>query len=366
MSPVTHNLLTLSSMWDLRWTAATFVVVVLASLVVRSVVLNAAGKWARPGSALATLADTVRRPSLLWIVVLGIYVAVDASDLPRRFAVPFATVLRVAIILSVTMTAADLLGTLIKRGGERQALGLGVTGLGHSVARGLVWIVGGLVLLSAIGVQITPILTALGVGGLAVALALQDTLSNLFAGVHILADKPIRVGDYAKLAEGVEGFVVDIGWRSTRLRTFANNIVIVPNKKVAESIITNYDLPDAFTGLSVKIVVDYSADADRIESLLLDELQRAAREVPGIQSQPAPVVRLVPGFGDNGLEFTLSCQVASDTDQGLVQHELRKRVLRRFRTEGIPIPPARTVTLREAAALLHRPEEEQRTDHRQS
>src|SRR5205814_7793895 len=101
-----------------------------------------------------------------------------------------------------------------------------------------------LILLDVLGVKITPLLTALGVGGLAVALALQDTLSNLFAGVHLLADRPIRVGDYVKIAENIEGHVVDVGWRSTRVRTLGNNVMIVPNKRVAESVIVNYDMPE--------------------------------------------------------------------------------------------------------------------------
>src|SRR6266404_164685 len=107
-------------------------------------------------------------------------------------------------------------------------------------------------------VAITPILTALGVGGLAVALALQDTLSNLFAGLHLLADKPIRVGDYVRLsAESVEGYVVDVGWRSTRIRMLQNNVVVVPNKRVAESVITNYDLGETRMALLIRVRVGY-------------------------------------------------------------------------------------------------------------
>src|SRR5437868_4076581 len=77
-----------------------------------------------------------------------------------------------------------------------------------------------------------------------IVLGLQDTLSNLFAGVHLLADRPIRVGDYVKIGDGVEGFVLDVGWRSTRVRLLHNNIVIVPNRTVAQSVITNYDMPE--------------------------------------------------------------------------------------------------------------------------
>jgi len=193
-------------------------------------------------------------------------------------------------------------------------------------------------LLSAVGIHITPILTALGVGGLAVALALQDTLSNLFAGAHLLADRPIRVGDYVKLADTVEGYVMDIGWRSTRVRMLQNVVVTIPNKKVAESIITNFDMPEPRLALGIRVAVDYGSDADRVEQLLVEEATRAVGEVPGLLGEPAPSVRLIPGFGDFSLDFTLGCHVASFTDQFLVQHELRKRILRRFSAEGVPIP----------------------------
>src|SRR5436190_1223926 len=142
-----------------------------------------------------------------------------------------------AVAFVVTVVAALALRALLARALRRRtrALGLQVTGLAQTVARVTICIVGALVLLSVLGIHVTPILTALGVGGLAVALALQDSLSNLFAGLHLLADKPIRVGDYVKIADAVEGYVVDIGWRSTRVRRLQNTVVVVPNKKVAES-----------------------------------------------------------------------------------------------------------------------------------
>jgi small-conductance mechanosensitive channel len=280
----------MSAMWRLFWPGVAFVVAVVIGLVLRAAMLAVARRWAPPGSALAALADTVRGPSLLWVLVLGLWAAMEVSELPRRFAHPLGLVLQASIIASVTITAAALLSALIHRSAERQALGAAVTGLGQAVTRGVVLLTGALVLLSALGIQITPILTALGVGGLAVALALQDTLSNLFAGLHILADRPVRVGDYVKVADNVEGFVVDIGWRSTRLRTLANNTIVMPNKRVAESIITNYDMPEAFTGVSVKVIVDYGADPDRVEQILTDEATRASREVSGMRREPAPVV----------------------------------------------------------------------------
>lgn len=356
----------MSVMWRLFWPGLAFLITVVAALALRAALLAAARRWAQPGSTLAALAQAVRMPSVLWVLVLGLWAALEVSELDRRFAHLLSLLLKSAVIISITITAAGILETVIRRSGERQALGAVVTGLGQAVTRLLVLLIGALVVLSSLGIQITPVLTALGVGGLAVALALQDTLSNLFAGVHLLADRPIRVGDYVKLAEGVEGFVTDIGWRSTRLRTLANNIVVIPNKKVAESIITNYDMPEAFTGVSVKVTVDYSVDPDRVERILDEEAGRASREVPGMLSQPPPVVRLIPGFGDAGLEFTLACQVSAIGDRALAEHELRKRILRRFQAEKIPVPvQARLVELREPGALSDQSEQRQRGDHRQ-
>ena len=336
-------------MWPLAGPALAFVAATLVALLLRAFLISVLDGRARSPNGGASLARAIRLPSVLWSVVLGLWVAVEFAGqterLSRRLSEQLGLVLEVAVILSVTITVANTLSILIQRASERRALGVLITGLGQSVTRGAVYIVGALMLLTALGVQITPLLTALGVGGLAVALALQDTLSNLFAGAHLLADKPIRVGDYVKVADTVEGHVVDIGWRSTRVRMLQNVVVTIPNKKVAESIITNYDLPEPRLALLVRVGVDYGSDPDRIEVLVVDEVTRAVGEVPGLLGEPAPFVRLIPGFGDFSLDFTLVCQVKSFTDQFLVQHELRKRILRRFRAEGIQVP-ARALEIR--------------------
>jgi small-conductance mechanosensitive channel len=274
--------------------------------------------------------------------VLGLWagneVARQTESLPQRLSQQVGTLLEVAVIFSVTVTVSNALTTLVQGASERRALARPITGLGQSVVRGVVFIIGLLVLLGALGIQITPILTALGVGGLAVALALQDTLSNLFAGVHLLADKPIRVGDYVKLADSIEGHVVDIGWRSTRVRMLQNVVVTIPNKRVAESTITNYDMPESRMALPIRVAVDYGADPDLVQRLLLEEAAQATSEVPGLLAEPAPTARLIPGFGEFSLDFTLVCHVKSFTDQFVVQHELRRRILHRFAREGVRIP----------------------------
>jgi small-conductance mechanosensitive channel len=329
--------------WPFVWPGITFVAVTLAALVVREVALRALKRWLRGPDVL----EIVRVPSILWCFVPGIAAAMEVAHLPPRTVHIMNLTLIAAIIVSVTVTIANAVGVAIARAGDRRALGGPVTGLAQTSARGAVLVVGGLVLLGALGVQITPLLTALGVGGLAVALALQDTLSNLFAGLHLLADKPIRVGDYVKIGDTVEGFVVDVGWRSTRVRLLQNSVVIVPNSTVAKSTIINYDLPESRMALLIRVSTDYASDPDRVEVVLAEEAERAVGDVPGLLAEPKPQARLIPGFGESGLDFTLVCHVARFVDQYPVQDELRKRILRRFRAEGIAMPfPTRVLQVR--------------------
>src|SRR5215470_8077270 len=187
----------MSAMRQLAWPAFAFGITTLVALLFRAVVLSIIRRWTSTTGGWTSLAQAIRIPSILWSSVLGIWagneVARQTESLPPRLSGQVGMLLEVAVILSVTVTASNVLTTLVRGASERRALSTPITGLGQAVVRGVVYITGLLVLLGALGIQITPILTALGVGGLAVALALQDTLSNLFAGVHLLADRPIRV-----------------------------------------------------------------------------------------------------------------------------------------------------------------------------
>ncbi|HEV8437483.1 MAG TPA: mechanosensitive ion channel family protein [Methylomirabilota bacterium] len=337
----------MASIWPMFRPLLAFATATAIALLVRAALLLVLRRWTSP-SPVATAAALVRAPSLLWSVALGLYIANDValslSLLPARWHVRIGLLLEAVVLLSVTLVLASLAAHAVARVSERSALGAGVTGLAQTTSRVVVVIVGSLVVLTVVGVQITPLLTALGVGGLAVALALQDTLANVFAGVHLLADRPFRVGDYVKAGDAGEGFVVDIGWRSTRIRSLANNIVVIPNQTVAKAAITNYSLPDSRVSVSLKVSVEYSVDPDRVTAVLEDELAKALDTVPGLLREPPPGVSLVHGFGEYSLDFTVAFSVATFVDQYPVQHELRKRILDRFRREGIAIATPTRVT----------------------
>lgn len=280
-----------------------------------------------------------RLPSLLWCLALGLYIGLALiPSMPRKTEQLVDHGLATLLIVSMTLAAGQFLANVISSYADRLRLEIGVTGLTTALVKSAIYLSGGLILMNTLGISITPILTALGVGGLAVGLALRDSLANLFAGIHILVEKPLRVGDYIKLESGQEGYVVDIGWRTTRIRMLPNNMIVVPNTKLAESIVTNYHLPETRMSVLIPISVGYGSDPSRVESLLVDEAAGAVGEVPGLLAEPAPFVRFIPGFGESSLDFTLIVQVNEFVDQYLVQHELRKRILARFQKEGIDLP----------------------------
>jgi small-conductance mechanosensitive channel len=212
-------------------------------------------------------------------------------------------------------------------------------------------VLGIVIVLENLGVSLTAVWTTLGVGSVAVALALQETLSNFFAGLYLLADRPVAPGNYIKLDSGQEGFVVRIGWRSTSLRTLANNTVVVPNSTLGKAVISNFSLPEPRMGVSIQVSVAYGTDPRQVERVLLEIAHDAMHDgLEGLLAVPAPGVGLLPGFGASSLDFTLSVNVAQFTDQFFVQSELRKRIVERFRKEGIEIPlPTRTLLLDKSA-----------------
>jgi small-conductance mechanosensitive channel len=315
----------------------------------RQLAFRALHKWS---SASATPVDDIvvralRVPSIVWCILIGIYSALASAQLQTEARSVILHVVNVLLIVSVTAAVANLSRATLGYSLRKKNLAIPATGLTLTVITVVIWLIGGLVLLSGLGVSITPILTALGVGGLAVALALQETLSNFFAGLHLLLEKPIRVGDFVKLESGQEGYVEDIGWRTTRIRMLPNNIVVIPNSKITQSVLTNYYLPAPRMALLIPVSVSYDIDPDHVERVLMEEATKAIGHLPGLLSEPAPLVRFIPGFGNSSLDFTLICQVREFTDQYLVQHELRKRIFKRFKQEGIEIPyPQRTVHLR--------------------
>jgi small-conductance mechanosensitive channel len=318
------------------------VMTILVGWLVRNAVFRSLRKWAARGkSRLDDIAvEALRTPFMIWIVMLAVHLGAQTSKLPFRIQDEVARILLILFITSMTLVFSRLTGILIRL----HAGAASFTSLTENLARIVVVLVGAMVVLNTLGISVLPMLTALGVGGIAIALALQDTLSNLFSGFYVSLAGQVRIGDYIKLDSGEEGFIIDVSWRSTSVRSLQNNVIIIPNAKLAKATVTNYDLPERSMAVSIGVSVEYGSDIDMVERVLLDETRNAVGQVPGLLSEPSPAIRFIPGFGPSSLDLTLTCFVQKFADQYLVQHELRKRILKRFRLEHIEMPfPTRTI-----------------------
>jgi small-conductance mechanosensitive channel len=325
------------------------IVLILAlGFLVRRLIFSALARWAQKTSGQwdDIIVRAVRGPFIIWVLMLAIQVASQISPLPERISNSIGKILLFLFIVSLTVVGSKIAGEVVKAYGTRTQGALPVTSLTQNVVQLVVITIGLLILLDSLKMSITPLLTALGVGGLAVALGLQDTLANFFAGIHVSLAGNVRLGDYIKLSSGEEGYITDITWRTTTMRALSHNLIIIPNSKLAQAIVTNYYLPEKRVSVSIPVSVSYDCDIAQVEKVLLEEAQKGAREIPGLLADPAPAVRLIPGFGNSSLDFTLGCQVEEFAYQYSVQDELRKRILIRFRRENIKIPyPIHTIHL---------------------
>ncbi len=274
-------------------------------LVARTIFFRLFHRWAvKSESHLDDLIiRSIKVPSIFWCLAIGLYVGIDLSDYSGKYLFYLSRTIHLLLIFSITLAAANLAGKLFNHYFQKSNIPIPATGLVNGMLQGIFWVVGLIVILNFLGIPITPMITALGVGGLAMALALQDTLANFFAGIHIMMEKSIRVGDFIKLESGQEGVVEDITWRTTRVKMLPNNMVIIPNHKFSQSIVTNYSLPDKRMSVSIPVSVSYQADPEKVETVLVDEAKKAVGEIPGFLGHPATFGAVYSGLRGQFIGF---------------------------------------------------------------
>ncbi|WP_084263330.1 mechanosensitive ion channel family protein [Actinomadura formosensis] len=328
---------------DLSWERVIAAAVVMAAALVIAVLLRLltgrlfrrAGdtRWAWDDLAARLVKDLAMPLALL----LGLWTAARVLELPRGTLDVIAKVLTAVAILVISLAMARLIAASVTSiAMARQGVAANVT-IFANITRVIVLGIGILIMLQSIGVSITPLLGALGVGGLAVALALQDTLANLFAGVHVLASKTIEPGDYIRLATGQEGYVVDINWRNTSIRTLSDNIEVIPNQRFSDTILTNYHRPAQDMSVMVYAKVHYEVDLDEVEKLLLQVGHDVMKDVQGGVEDSNVLVRF-DDFNDATVGFHVILRSSEFGDQFAIKHEFLKRLHRVLREEGIAPP----------------------------
>jgi len=271
-------------------------------------------------------------------VVVGAALAVRHLELTPE-ALETATLwVRAATILVVTAFSARVGSRFVQAVTARTDVPVPSSSIFVNLVRGAVWALGGAALLAAFGVSVAPLLTALGVGGLAVGLALQPTLENVFSGVQLLASRQIEPGDFIRLESGEEGVVLDVTWRNTTVRKPSNDVAIVPNSVLARATVTNFSSVDPEFVLSIPVSFASAGDPDTVEQLALEvarEVVEACPEAIDGQEPGARFAELTPPAAL--LNVTIRCR--SYQDRIPVRHEFIRRLAKRFAAEGVEAPP---------------------------
>ncbi len=216
----------------------------------------------------------------------------------------------------------------------------------------VIYAIGGLMALDFLGISITPLVAGLGIGGLAVALAIQPTLSSFLSGTYLITEGELNEGDFIELDNGPSGFVIDVGWRSTKIRDRFNNLIMIPNSKMIESVMTNYYSQSKVMTVLVSCGISYDSDLRHVERVALEVAGGVRDDIEEAQDDYEPLIYFT-AFGDSNIDFVLLLQAGDRAGSFVVRHELIKRLHERFNQEGIEInyPVRKLVTPRENRAL---------------
>ena len=288
-------------------------------------------------------------------IVIGLYWSVTTSNLPAGLERIFSYVLFAMIVFSITRVCERTLSGFIrmKFSGSND---MTQSTLLDTIFRVAIYASGALVVLDYFNISIAPIMAAMGVGGMAVAFGVRETLENIFSGLQLIISKQLRVNDYIKLSTGDEGRVIDINWRYiTVMPPSESNVVVIPNKVIANAVTSNYSQPRDDIVVIVPIGVGYESDLEKVERVTVEVARELMIKIDGYEpkfdsdgvdkNKLAPVIRY-QCFNDSSIDFNTVMHVETFTNQYLLKHEFIKAITKRYREEGINIPfPIRTLDL---------------------
>jgi len=311
----------------------TLVIVIISHRLLKRHVIKTTGrrkKYAR------YIIDQLSRPLILLLFFSGLYAAMKPLTIliPYRLWIDngfFVVLTLIVAFLASRILTVLMLGYLKVRGGFERTPGL----LNKTVVV-FIYLIAIAVILGYFKIDITPMVAGVGLGALALGLALQSTLANFFAGVHLLTDKPIEVDNYIEVDENTKGVVEDIGWRSTRIRTLADNLLIIPNAKLAESNITNFSKPKQEMSLWVPCGVAYESDLRKVEQVTLEVAKEIQQTAEGAVTEFEPLFRYRE-FGDSNINFIAILRVQEPMKRFIVRNDFIKALKERFDKEHIEI-----------------------------
>jgi len=284
----------------------------------------------------------VRRPVSLIILVLGSYLAVviptdlTAGQRDVVNALFTAAAILAALVLITRLLSVSLDWYISRLSVDQRSATAHILPILRKVAVIIVYAIGVMLMLDALGISIGPLIASLSLGGLAVALAIQPTLSNVFAGTYVATENVISPGDYIELEGGIAGYVIEVSLRSTRIRTWENQLVVIPNSRLAESIVTNYSEPTPPINVYLTCGVSYSSDLNRVEAVSRDVMNRVLEDSPHAVKDYGSYFAF-DTFGESNVDFWLFVQARDRLSSFELRSELVNELHRRFAEEGIVI-----------------------------
>lgn len=320
------------------------ILAILATAVAFAVVLMGRVARSLAKSTKSTLDDDLARrlplplAILAGIITAGVGLATWGGAVDAGFVLGLRRTLVIAFVVAGAWGTMRVLRLILDRVSRRKVRFQPAARVTGRLVAVLLYSLAFLTILSEFGISITPLLAGLGLATLAVGLALQETLANFFSGIWIQTEQPLSPGHYVRLESGgqsVEGFVERIGWRTTRLRLLAGNLIVIPNSKVAAATVTDFTLPEPTMSVVMNFRLPFDVDPNRAMAILVEEAKEAAKTTPGLLEDPAPFANATPGIGEYGIGYSLIIKVREFVDQWNAQTAVTTRVWHRLQKEGI-------------------------------
>jgi len=290
------------------------------------------------GISWSKVCQIAHSPTYTLLILTGLFLALETFSFGGRFHLwvsrSFFMVTTLLVAYMLSKVSSVLIGGWLKVHRRYEK----TPELINKIVAIIIYLVAILVILDHFSIEITPVIATLGVGGIAIGLALQDTLKDFFAGIHIISDRPIRVGDHVDLegAANLAGYVQDIGWRSTRIKTSENNYIVVPNSKLAASTILNHSMPQRDLYYLVEVGVDYGSDLEEVEKASLEAAQKAQEAVDSAPNDFEPMSRW-KDFGDSNIMFDVVMGLREYRDRFALKNTFFKELHKAYGKEGIEI-----------------------------
>lgn len=341
-----------STFWGGAGAAIVFAVFLIAAGIANIVFRIAISRWQRraPDTLGVQILTTLRGPAALFIAICGLFLALlmltglnaPLYSLISHWDEWIRKAWLVVAIVEVAYVVHKLLDTLL-RWYSRNIAALTETKLDdrllpplRRVLPLLTYSLAALMGLAVFNIPISPILATIGIGGLAIALAVQPTLANFFAGTYVVTEGELNVGDYIELHGGPAGYVVEVGWRSAKIRTMYNNLVIIPNSRMADSIITNYYSPTPAIDVLVYCGVSYDSDLQHVEDIARAAAQNLVDASPYAVKDSEPWFGFEE-FGDSNITFWIFVRAKDRLGSFVLTSDLVKAIHSRLTEEGIEI-----------------------------